>query len=131
MSREVEERIAARIDPPYVDPYGNPIPGLAELGITESDVTSEGKDLPSPPLPLPEAITEAAPGRVRLERIGERVQSDPRLLEELAGHGIVPGAEVSAERIADSFVLRGETGGEVAILAVAAGQLHVTPVTAG
>ena len=131
MSREVEERIAARIEPPYVDPYGNAIPGLAELGISETEVTSDGKDDANPSTQLTEAITEAAAGRVRLERIGERVQSDPRLLKELAGHGIIPGAEMGVERIADSFVLRGENGGEVAIPAVAAVQLHVTPLTAG
>lgn len=131
MSREVEERIATHIEPPYVDPYGNPIPGLAELGIAETEVTSDGKDDPNPPVPLLEAITEEKAGRVRLDRIGERVQSDPHLLGELAGHGIIPGAEVGVERIADSFVLRGSTGGEVAIPAVSAAQLHVTPLTVG
>ena len=131
MSREVEERIAARIEPPYLDPYGNPIPGLTELGIAETPVTPESKDDSNPIRPLTEVITERAAGRVRLDRIGERVQSDPRLLGELAGHGVVPGAEADVERIADSFVLRGSTGGEVAIPAVSAGQLHVTPLATG
>src|SRR5690625_1400814 len=83
MSREVEERIAARIEPPYLDPYGNPIPGLTELGIAETPVTPESKDDSNPIRPLTEVITERAAGRVRLDRIGERVQSDPRLLGEL------------------------------------------------
>src|SRR5690625_5512270 len=87
MSREVEERIAARIEPPYLDPYGNPIPGLTELGIAETPVTPESKDDSNPIPPLTEVITERAAGRVRLDRIGERVQSHPGLLGELAGHG--------------------------------------------
>src|SRR5699024_12811872 len=106
-------------------------PGLTELGIAETPVTPESKDDSNPIPPLTEVITERAAGRVRLDRIGERVQSDPRLLGELAGHGVVPGAEADVARTAERFVLPGSTGGEVAIPAASARQPDVTPQTHG
>lgn len=134
MSREVEQRIAAQIAPPYLDPYGNPIPGLAELGIDETAVTSagnEGKNDAIGMRELAEAVPEGTTASLELVRIGERAQSDPGLLEELAGHGIIPGSTVSVDRVADSFVLQGPSGGTVTVPLVIAGQLHVTPIVGG
>lgn len=134
MSREVEQRIAAQLTPPYVDPYGNPIPGLMELGISESAVTSggnEGKDSASGLASLADAVPEGARARLRLVRIGERAQSEPELLAELAGQGVLPGVVIDVDRVADSFLLCGPTGGSVTVPYVTAGQLHVTPMAAG
>jgi DtxR family Mn-dependent transcriptional regulator len=44
MSRDVEERIAQQVRPPYVDPYGNPIPGLVEIGIPKDAAADDGQD---------------------------------------------------------------------------------------
>ncbi|MGP9537693.1 metal-dependent transcriptional regulator [Brachybacterium sp. AOP43-C2-M15] len=131
MSLEVEKRLAQQIAPPYVDPYGNPIPGLAALGIDETQATSEGKDDSNPVRELSEVIADGESLRVRLERIGERVQSDVDLLGDLARHGMVPGADLDAERVGSSIVLRGPEQGEVAVSDVVADQLHVTPYAAG
>ncbi|GAA4530337.1 metal-dependent transcriptional regulator [Brachybacterium paraconglomeratum] len=131
MSLEVEKRLAQQMTPPYVDPYGNPIPGLAALGIDETQTTSAGKDPSNPSRELSEAVTDGETRQVRLERIGERAQSDVALLGELARHGILPGAEMAVERVAGSFVLRGPEGGEVAVGDVIADQLHVTTQAAG
>lgn len=50
MSREVEQRIAVALAPPYVDPFGNPIPGLRELGVDPQTVeASMGSDTPTDP----------------------------------------------------------------------------------
>jgi DtxR family Mn-dependent transcriptional regulator len=133
MSREVEERIAAQIAPPYLDPYGNPIPGLEDLGIagaSESAVTVDGKGLPNRGVELPEVIPANAEGRVQLLRIGESAQSDPAFLEDLARHGMLPGNEMGVDRVADSFLLRGADGVDVAIPLSVAGQLYVTPIAA-
>ena len=131
MSLEVEKRLARQIAPPYVDPYGNPIPGLAALGIEETDATGEGKEDATTVRELRAAISDGQTLRFRLERIGERLQSDVELLGELAGHGILPGAELQVERVGDSLVVRGPDGGEAAVGELDADQLHVTPLTAG
>lgn len=131
MSIEVERRLAEKLEPPYVDPYGNPIPGLAALGITETQDTRDGKDPANPPRELIESVADGETVEVCLRRIGERVQSDVELLGELARHGMVPGARIHAERLAGTVVLRGPSGGEVAVSEIVAGQLHVTPIAAG
>lgn len=131
MSLEVEKRLAQKMEPPYVDPYGNPIPGLAALGIDETHDTSLGKDPSNPSRELSETVADGERRQVRLERIGERVQSDVELLGELARHGIFHGVLVGVERVGDSFILRGPAGGEVAVTDVMADQLHVTAQTAG
>lgn len=131
MSLEVEKRLAQQMTPPYVDPYGNPIPGLAALGIDETQATSAGKDPSNPARELSEAVADGETRQVRLERIGERAQSDVALLGELARQGILPGAHMTVERVAGSFVLRGPGGGEVAVGDVVADQLHVTTLTVG
>lgn len=131
MSLEVERRLAEKLQPPYVDPYGNPIPGLSALGISETGTTEDGKDSASATRELIDAVEDGQTVEVCLRRIGERVQSDVELLGELARQGIVPGADVQAERLAGTVVLRGPVGGEVAVSEVVAGQLHVTPTVAG
>ncbi|WP_394215586.1 iron dependent repressor, metal binding and dimerization domain protein [Brachybacterium vulturis] len=131
MSLEVEKRIAQQVAPPYLDPYGNPIPGLAALGIEEIHATSEGK-LPSiGSRELSESVADGQSLRVRLARIGERAQSDVHLLGELARHGIIPGVELGVERVGGSIMLTGPDGGEVAVTELVADQLHVTPLPAG
>ena len=131
MSLEVEKRLAQKMEPPYLDPYGNPIPGLDALGIEESQATAAGKDPSNPTRELSEAIADGESRQVRLERIGERVQSDVALLGELARHGIFHGVTMGVERVADSFVLRGPAGGEVSLSDAMADQLHVTELRAG
>jgi DtxR family transcriptional regulator, Mn-dependent transcriptional regulator len=131
MSLEVEKRLAQQMTPPYVDPYGNPIPGLAALGIDETHATREGKESSAPARELSEAVADGQSLQVRLARIGERVQSDVALLGELARHGMIPGARLSVERVGASIVLRGPEGGEVAVDEVVAEQLHVTALAAG
>lgn len=131
MSIEVERRLAEQLEPPYIDPYGNPIPGLAALGITETQDTPESKEPANPPRELIESVADGETVEVVLRRIGERVQSDVELLGELARHGMIPGARIQAERLAGTVVLRGPSGGEVAVSEIVAGQLHVTPIDAG
>ncbi|MGO2310684.1 metal-dependent transcriptional regulator [Brachybacterium tyrofermentans] len=131
MSIEVERRLAEQLEPPYIDPYGNPIPGLAALGIKETQDTPDSKEPTNPPRELIESVADGETVEVVLRRIGERVQSDVELLGELARHGMIPGARMHAERLAGTVVLRGPSGGEVAVSEIVAGQLHVTPLDAG
>ena len=131
MSLEVEKRRARQIAPPSGDPTGNPTPALAARGSEETDATGEGKEDATTVRELRAAISDGQTLRFRLERIGERLQSDVELLGELAGHGILPGAELQVERVGDSLVVRGPDGGEAAVGELDADQLHVTPLTAG
>nr|WP_283774772.1 metal-dependent transcriptional regulator [Brachybacterium equifaecis] len=127
MSKEVETRIAAQIAPPYVDPYGNPIPGLAELGIEEAAVTAEGQETATWLVPLETAVNAEGPVRMLLRRIGEPVQTDVDLLRELAGQGVLPGAIITAQRREGGYLLRAGEGGGVAIDSLTASQLSVAP----
>ncbi|MBB2924140.1 metal-dependent transcriptional regulator [Cellulomonas cellasea] len=95
MSERVERRLAALLDHPHFDPYGNPIPGLAEIGETS---TSE-KFLDGVTSLL--TVANAASGRldgVVVARLGEPIQPDVELLSRLAQAGIRPGVTVTVER---------------------------------
>lgn len=134
MSLEVEKRIAERIDAPYVDPYGNPIPGLAELGLAdlpaqETALTPEGKDRPKL---LSVLLGDAPDGTrlsARLDRIGEWAQSESEVLDELARHGLRPGVDVDAERLGRGYALQVGDGEVLEVSDHVAGQLAVTPLT--
>jgi DtxR family Mn-dependent transcriptional regulator len=92
MSEQVEKKILGLIERTDVSPYGNPIPGLDELGVPANPAFGLGV------LPLTSVIaaTGSATGLI-LARIAESVQIDPEFLANLAELGIVPGAKISAE----------------------------------
>jgi DtxR family Mn-dependent transcriptional regulator len=92
MSEQVEKKILGLIERIDVSPYGNPIPGLDELGVPANPAFGLGV------LPLTSVIaaTGSATGLI-LARIAESVQIDPEFLANLAELGIVPGAKISAE----------------------------------
>ncbi|ABS05016.1 iron dependent repressor [Kineococcus radiotolerans SRS30216 = ATCC BAA-149] len=87
VSEEVEKRLVAILDHPHSSPYGNPIPGLAELG---EDCASE--DFRSGVQPLTSPGLEGRAVVVR--RLGEPLQTDVPLLARLHAAGLLPGAEV-------------------------------------
>ena len=97
MSDRVEKRILDMLTIKDVSPYGNPIPGLEELGYT-STANSDGVVAISD---LPEAI--ASQGKVTLRRISEQLQLDAEMLVDLKEAGVMPGRQVSltfeAERV--------------------------------
>jgi len=90
VSEEVEKRLVAILDHPHFDPYGNPIPGLGELGEEEA---SEEFRAGVQPLTTPEA--EGRPVVVR--RLGEPLQTDVPLLAKFHSAGLVPGSEIVAK----------------------------------
>lgn len=135
MSTEVEKKIAALITPPFVDPYGNPIPGLDDLGIDlnkvketvdcETGVTKGVGDGVGRGLRLAEVTIGAEPLRATVVSIGEVIQSDVPFLHELAVHGVIPGASVVVERDADSLIIHGEGASGVPLSPVDAGHIRV------
>ena len=93
MSDRVERRLIELLDHPKHSPYGNPIPGLAELG---DKGIQEGFLDGVVSLPL---VVPPGGGSVRavVARLGEPVQTDAELLSRLAEAGVTPGAEISVE----------------------------------
>ena len=99
MSEQVERKILDLLGHPTESPYGNPIPGLDELGDSPAVAFMTGVvnlvDRVS-------ASTGPISGEVR--RLGEPVQFDPELLAQLKQSGVVPGA-LARFSAAGSYVL--------------------------
>ncbi|WP_375431394.1 iron dependent repressor, metal binding and dimerization domain protein [uncultured Friedmanniella sp.] len=93
ISEDVERRLVELLHTPTVSPYGNPIPGLAELGVVgEAGVFREGNEQ------LQDVIRrQTSPTRVVIERMSEEIQKDVEMMGTLRQAGIQPGAEVSVE----------------------------------
>ena len=99
MSESVERRIIQMLDHPIDSPYGNPIPGLAELGEHPAANFSDG-------VVNIVTLVHGAVGPVKgvVRRLGEPVQYESELLEQLRSAGVMPGAKASFSS-AGSYVL--------------------------
>jgi DtxR family Mn-dependent transcriptional regulator len=106
MSEAVEKRLLELLDHPTESPYGNPIPGLEELGETAAGTFREGVEV------LSEVAGPDADTRVRIARISEEMQKDATLMAALRRVGALPGQEVAVRR-SETGVLIG-SGGELA-----------------
>ncbi len=91
MSEAVERRLLELLDRPTESPYGNPIPGLDELGAEVGEDFMEGVEA------LSTAVSDGAGVRLRIRRISEEVQKDVEMMGTLRLAGIQPGAEVSVQ----------------------------------
>jgi DtxR family Mn-dependent transcriptional regulator len=107
MSEEVERRLLEILDHPAHSPYGNPIPGLAELGDDQPVA-----DFLSGVTRLPEALAEGAAGPFRVVRLGENLQTSIDLMAGLDSAGVRPGALVPARREGQKIAI-GPGGSEV------------------
>ncbi|MGO3884820.1 MAG: metal-dependent transcriptional regulator [Mycetocola sp.] len=86
MSEQVERKLITMLDHPTESPYGNPIPGLDELGDHPAGSFSAGV---TNIVPL---VRESdAPVTATIRRLSEPVQVEPELLLQLKQAGIVPG----------------------------------------
>ena len=113
MSETVERRLLELLDHPTESPYGNPIPGLEELGDTT------GEDFMTDVESLSEAaVTEDQ--LVHVKRISEEMQKDEDLMGLLRRVGALPGKTVTIART-DEGILIG-SGGETAELVVEAAE---------
>lgn len=121
MSEQVERRIYEMLGEPTESPYGNPIPGLEEIGGTPSPAFMDG--VASVPSVLP------AEGSVRavVRRLGEPIQVHPDLLQRLMDAGVVPGATAELMRDAGGAQVAVD-GFEPIVLAVETA-LHVFVAT--
>ncbi|RKS68560.1 DtxR family Mn-dependent transcriptional regulator [Motilibacter peucedani] len=108
MSEAVERRLLELLDHPTHSPYGNPIPGLDELGDADPhEAFREGL------VPLPSAAVSEETRSVVVRRLGEPVH-DPDALAVLRRIGVQPGAVVSVRRTPTGVLVA--SGGESAEL---------------
>ena len=97
MSDRVERRLIELLDHPQLSPYGNPIPGLAELGeVIEATAFLDGVE--SLLLFARADGADRSPRQAVVGRLGEPLQTDTALLERLSAAGVLPGARITVER---------------------------------
>lgn len=89
MSEDVERRLVQVLDNPMVSPFGNPIPGLALLGLEDTFGGPDRADLfRLTELPIGDAVA------VVVRQLTEHVQGDVALISRLKEAGVVPNARV-------------------------------------
>jgi DtxR family Mn-dependent transcriptional regulator len=109
MSEQVELRLVELLGHPTESPYGNPIPGLDQLG----------DDTPAFPtaavVGLVRRLNEAGgPVEGVVRRLAEPAQVDPELLQQLKSADVVPGARGSF-RFSEGYVLVQMDGNDEAL----------------
>ena len=118
ISETVERRLIELLNHPTESPYGNPIPGLTELGqtdVAESFMTGV------------EALSSAASdveGRVLVRRISEEMQKDEALMSAMRRVGALPDKTITVITTADG-VLVGAGGESAEIMPEAAEHIFV------
>ncbi|TFD76905.1 metal-dependent transcriptional regulator [Cryobacterium fucosi] len=99
MSEQVERKILEILGHPTESPYGNPIPGLDELGDSPAVAFMAGVTS------LVDVVgSSAEPVTAVIRRLGEPVQFDPELLAQLKNSGVLPG-NTGVFSAAGSYVL--------------------------
>ncbi|HEY9409674.1 MAG TPA: metal-dependent transcriptional regulator [Jiangellaceae bacterium] len=107
VSEAVERRLVDLLHAPSADPYGNPIPGLAELGSTaEADVRAGVQSLRQASTPDGVAVT--------VRHIGEPLQVDEKLLATLREAEVVPGRTVRVNTTDTGIRVQGSDAVELA-----------------
>lgn len=92
MSEDVERRLVRVLDNPTTSPFGNPIPGLSELGLAGAQSGADQVNL----VRLTE-LPAGMPVAVVVRQLTEHVQGDVELIGRLKDAGVVPNARVTVE----------------------------------
>ena len=90
MSEQVERRLVKLLGHPTESPYGNPIPGLAELG----QVSEEARFLTGVESMTRAVVGVTDPVRMVVRRIAEELQKDTEVMSVLRRVGALPGNDV-------------------------------------
>jgi DtxR family Mn-dependent transcriptional regulator len=107
MSETVERRLLELLDHPTESPYGNPIPGLAELG-----EDGNGQAFMADVEPLDAVVSGPEEVRVLVRRIGEEMQKDEAAMAALRRVGAMPDKVVTVAAGAEGVLVG--SGGETA-----------------
>ena len=90
MSEQVERRLLEMLGHPTESPYGNPIPGLEEIGGQPAPAFMDGV------INLVDVVSRSSePVESVIRRLGEPVQFEPDLLQQLQDAGVMPGAKAT------------------------------------
>ncbi len=109
ISETVERRLLDVLGNPSVSPYGNPIPGLAELGATGppgGDPLGEDDGA----LVTLDRVEVGTGTAVVVRRLAEPLQSDTGLMSRLRRAGVRPGASITVAPAAGGLLVG--SGGE-------------------
>lgn len=96
MSEAVERKLVNLLGSPNTSPYGNPIPGLDDLGVGEAAPAIDSD------LQRVDEVARNGGGRALVSRIAEHVQLDPELMNSLKSAGVVPGNEIEIVSVVGS-----------------------------
>ncbi len=118
MSETVEKRLLELLGQPTESPYGNPIPGLAELG-----QSAAAEDFMEGVEPLSK-VAGPVEGRALVRRISEEMQKDEVLMSALRRVGATPDKTVTIMATGDG-VLIGASGETAEIVPEAADHIFV------
>jgi len=88
ISADVEEKLVELLGDPATCPHGNPIPG------------SKHKSSAGPTMPLSRAV----PGKITVQRVNERLETDDAGISLLASAHLVPGHDATVVEVADGSV---------------------------
>jgi DtxR family Mn-dependent transcriptional regulator len=91
MSEDVERRLVQVLNNPTTSPFGNPIPGLSELGVGDDPISETINLVRLTELPA------GMPVAVVVRQLTEHVQGDAELIARLRDAGVVPNARVTVE----------------------------------
>lgn len=91
MSEDVERRLVRVLNHPTTSPFGNPIPGLAELGVNALPNRDDAVLVRLTELPA------GSPVAVVVRQLTEHVQGDVDLITRLKEAGVVPNARVTVQ----------------------------------
>lgn len=92
MSEDVERRLVQVLNNPTTSPFGNPIPGLSELGLISTSPEGDRLNL----VRLTE-LPAGMPVAVVVRQLTEHVQGDADLISRLKDAGVVPNARVTVQ----------------------------------
>jgi DtxR family Mn-dependent transcriptional regulator len=98
MSEEVERRLVVVLNNPRTSPYGNPIPGLDQLGVPGDGNAAET-------LIRLSDVPQGHPTAVVVRRLAEHIQTDPDVIGQLREAGVVPDARVTVETRTGSVLI--------------------------
>ncbi|MBN7381727.1 metal-dependent transcriptional regulator [Mycobacteroides abscessus subsp. massiliense] len=98
MSEDVERRLLTVLNNPTTSPFGNPIPGLSELGVP-ADKSESASAVRLTEIPSGSQVA------VVVRRLAEHVQADTDLLSRLKDAGVVPNARVTVESSPDGVII--------------------------
>jgi DtxR family transcriptional regulator, Mn-dependent transcriptional regulator len=119
MSDRVERKLLAMLTDPRESPYGNPIPGLAELG-----GPADAGQFRTGVVSLTDALPDGGRRELLVRRLGEPLQTDLELMSRLSRLGVRPGLRVVAQRTGDDVLVMTALG-EVEVRASTAHHVFV------